>query len=318
MTARPFRPPWWLRNPHLQTLAASVLRPLPRIDLGRERLLLPDGDSLELDWTRFIPGAPFVIVLHGLEGSARSRYAAGILKALSGRGFNAVLMYFRGCGGVPNRYARGYHAGETEDLTHVVRTLRQRYPGQCFGAVGYSLGGNVLLKWLGETGADNPLDAAVAVSVPFRLADAARRIDHGFSKIYQRYLLRKLEASIARKQLSGDFPELGPRGRRFASLRDFDDAVTAPLHGFNGVDDYYARSSSIGFLNGIARPTLLIHALDDPFMYPETAPTPDELPPAVRLELSPQGGHVGFVSARGSERYWLEARIPAWFERTLR
>ncbi len=308
-----FRPPWWLRNPHLQTIVASTLRPRPSVALRREQLALPDGEVLDLDWTAAPPRAPLVLVLHGLEGSSRSNYAAGILGALSRRGFNAVLMHFRGCGGTPTRLARRYHAGETGDMAFVVETLRGRHPGTPLGAVGYSLGGNALLKWLGETGCHNPLTAAAAVSVPFRLDDAARRIDRGASRIYQRYLLRKLMASLER-QRGGNASDGRPRP---ASLREFDDRYTAPLHGFAGVEDYYARSSSRPFLKSIEVPTLVLHALDDPFMFPATVPGEEELSPAVQLELSRHGGHVGFISADASRRFWLEERLPTWFEARL-
>lgn len=309
-----FHPPAWLRNPHLQTLWPVFLRRRPRLRLRRERMELPDGDFLDLDWTTGHTESPVVLVLHGLEGSVRSHYAAAIMRALSGAGYEAVLMHFRGCSGEPNRLARAYDAGETGDMAQVVETIRARHPGRVVVAIGYSLGGNALLKWLGETGADNPLAAAVAVSVPFRLADGARRVNQGLSRLYQWHLMGKMKAAVRRKQrLRGLNLELGNL-RRLRSFTDFDAAVTAPLGGYGGAADYYARASSRAYLKGIARPTLIIHALDDPFMYPETVPTEDELSPTVRLELSPHGGHVGFVAEPFRLRgpWWLERRILAW------
>ncbi|HED16244.1 MAG TPA: alpha/beta fold hydrolase, partial [Gammaproteobacteria bacterium] len=159
-----FKPAWWLPGPHLQTIWANRIRPKPAITLKRERIELDDGDFIDLDWNDQ-QGGPLILILHGLEGSSNSNYAAGILRSFSQRGWTAVLMHFRGCSGEPNRLARRYHAGETDDLTLILELLRQRYPDRPVFAVGYSLGGNVLLKWLGETGENNPLSAALAISV---------------------------------------------------------------------------------------------------------------------------------------------------------
>ena len=167
-----FRPAWWLRNPHLQTLWPALLRRPPRVALRRERIELPDGDFLDLDWAA-PPGRALVLVVHGLEGSSRSGYARGMMAAAVARGWGAVTMNFRGCSGSHNRLDRSYHSGETGDLAHVVERLSREFRGLPIAAVGYSLGGNALLKWLGETGAACPLVAAVAVSVPLRLDRAA-------------------------------------------------------------------------------------------------------------------------------------------------
>ena len=312
-----FRPAWWLPGPHLQTLWPNVVRRRPRPALRRERLELPDGDFLDLDWTPGTSG-PLVLVLHGLEGSVHSHYAAGILQTLHGRGLRAVLMHFRGCSGEPNRLPRGYHSGETGDIAHVVGVLQRRYPETPLAGLGYSLGGNVLLKWLGETGDDNPLRTAVAVSVPFRLDRAADRLEHGASRLYQAHLLRSLRRSIRRKFAGGELdPPLAlDELRHLRTFRAFDDAVTAPLHGFADADDYYTRASSRPFLRRIRVPTLLLQAADDPFLTPDALPEESELAPAVTLELSARGGHVGFVAGRwpGRARYWPEERIGEHFE----
>lgn len=318
IVASRFRAPQGLRSPHLQTIWPVLFRRQPPPPLHRERLELPDGDFLDLDWTPERDG-PITVVFHGLEGSIRSHYASAIMRALLGAGRHAVLAHFRGCSGEPNRLSRGYNAGDTADLATVVDRVRQRYPGRPVAAIGYSLGGNALLKWLGERGDSHPLARAVAVSVPFRLAECAERIRHGASRLYMNYLMRKMRDSVRRKQdqrgLNLDLPPL-------ESLRDFfdfDDKITAPLHGYDGVDDYYARASCRGYLTGISRQTLILHALDDPFMYPTTVPQADELSAAVRLELSEHGGHVGFVDRPFAMRRtgWLERRILDWLDTDL-
>lgn len=313
-----FTPPTWLRSPHLQTVWPVIFRRRPALPLQRERLELPDGDFLDLDWTPEQHG-PIVVVLHGLEGSIRSHYANAVMRALLHSGHHAVLAHFRGCSGEPNRLSRSYNAGDTGDIAYVVGIIRDRFRGRPVVAVGYSLGGNALLKWLGETGDSNPLSAAVAVSVPFLLEDGARRIRHGVSRLYLRYLLGKMKASIRRKQsLRGLNLELPPLDS-LTDFFEFDEKITAPLHGYEGVDDYYARASCRRYLSDIRRPTLIIHARDDPFMYPSTSPREDELSEHVTLELSEYGGHVGFVErpfgARGP--WWLERRILAWLRAVL-
>ncbi len=229
-------------------------------------------------------------------------------------------MHFRGCSGEPNRLARSYHSGETGDLATVVATLRHREPDIPLAAVGYSLGGNVLLKWLGESGGDNPLHAAVAVSVPFLLDSAARRLEHGFSRVYQWHLINRMKRAVERKfqciPSPVDFGDLDAIRTFYA----FDDRITAPLHAFQSADDYYARSSSRRYLAGIRKPTLILHARDDVFMDPEAIPGPNELSSTVTLELAEHGGHVGFVGGRWPWRpeYWLETRIPAYLQDYLR
>jgi predicted alpha/beta-fold hydrolase len=256
-----------------------------------------------------------VLVLHGLEGSSDSHYARGLLATLIRHGWRGVVMHFRGCGGQPNRLARGYCAGDTADMAYVVDWLRRRAPDAPLAAVGYSLGGNALLKWLSEAGADIPLRAAVAVSTPFVLDSTARRLQQGFSRLYQFHLLHALKRGYRAKfRHRSDGPVALAA---LATIRDFyafDDRITAPLHGYAGVHDYYARASCRPGLRHIQVPTLILHALDDPFMRPEAIPQTGELSPSVRLELSPRGGHVGFVAGRWPWRahYWLERRIPAF------
>lgn len=310
ITTSRFKPAWWLPGAHLQTLYPSLCRRRCRPALRRERLELPDGDFIDLDWHTNARG-PVVLVLHGLEGSLESHYTGCIIEALGARGYRAVLMYFRGCSGEPNRLRRSYHSGDTGDLHYVIEHIRQRYAQNRPAVIGYSLGGNVLLKWLGEQGEKAPVTTAVAVSVPFDLDAAAMKLDRGLSRIYQHHLIGKLRRSvIARSRLQpAPFPleKLGT----LTTFRTFDDAITAPLHGFRDAEDYYRRSSSRQYLCRIAVPVLILHARDDPFLPASAIPHERELAARVTLELSHRGGHVGFVSGNIPLRahYWLETRI---------
>jgi predicted alpha/beta-fold hydrolase len=312
-----------LRNAHAQTLWGSLCRLAPHPVLRRQRLELPDGDFLDLDWGDAAkPEQPLVLVLHGLEGSARSPYVRALAWHLEGIGMQALIVHFRGCSGVPNRLMRSYHSGETGDLDLLMRWLRRRWPHRAIGVVGYSLGGNVLLKWLGEHGTAARVEAAVAVSVPMDLAVCAERMQSGMSRLYCWRLVRSLKAKVLRKFRDRSGPLDLARVRRARGFREFDDAVTAPLHGFTSAEDYYRRSSSCAWLAGIRRPTLILHAADDPFMTPAVLPPAgDTLPAELTLELSAHGGHVGFVASRGPlgllPGYWLEARIGAFLRQQL-
>ena len=307
-----FAPAPWLPGPHLPTIWASACRRPPAIALEFERVELADGDFVDLAWTPAHAG-PCVLVLHGLEGSHHSTYARAILAALAAHGYRGVLMQFRGCSGEPNRLARSYHSGDTGDVAEVAALIAARHGRAPFAALGYSVGGNVLLKWLGERGADHPLITAVAVSVPFDLAACASRLDQGASRLYQWRLLRSMQAKFAAKFRLRPAPLAVQDVSGLSTFWRFDDAVTAPLHGFRDAVDYYTRSSSRAFLGRIAIPTLILHAEDDPFVPASAIPTALELAPPVTLELAPHGGHVGFVAGRvpGRAHYWLESRIIA-------
>jgi predicted alpha/beta-fold hydrolase len=308
----PFRPAWWLPGPHLQTLWGSLLRPRPKLDGKMERLELADGDFLDLYWSG-PAAAPLILMLHGLEGSLASHYAAGSLHTLNRAGWRTCFMHFRGCSGEPNRLPRSYHSGETGDLQAVIDHLREQHGRTPACCIGVSLGGNVLLKWLGEQGPQARTGSAIAVSVPLQLAASADRLQYGLSRLYQRHLLQGLRRKYRRKFGT----DRAPDGRPLDSLDNFcrfDAAVTAPLHGFASAEDYYARCSSRQFLKHIETPTLLIQARDDPFLWPTALPTRAELSPAVTLELAEHGGHVGFIEGRlpGRARYWLDRRIMEW------
>lgn len=295
-----------------------------KLQRARERLWLQDGDFLDLDWHGpHQADAPLVLVLHGLTGSSDSLYVLGLQQTLATQGWASVALNWRGCSGEPNLLPRGYHSGASEDLAETIRHLRAQRPMAPLYAVGYSLGGNVLLKYLGETGADSQLQAAAAVSVPFRLDQCADRIGMGFSRVYQSHFMREMVAYVKDKQRLfahqgmadrlSILEKLGPLDN-MRTFWDFDGRITAPLHGYADAEDYYRRASSRYFLGQIATPTLIIQAADDPFVFPHSLPEADELSASTTFELHAHGGHVGFVEGSlGKPGYYLERRIPQWF-----
>jgi predicted alpha/beta-fold hydrolase len=321
-SAAAFRPMPGLANGHAQTVFAGLLRRPPAVRMRRERVELPDGDFVDADWSAekgLAAEAPVAILLHGLEGSSASPYMAGMMRALGNAGIRSVALHFRGCSGPPNRRRVGYHSGWTDDLRHFLALLRARQPRAPLAAVGFSLGGNVLLKLLGEQGAAARLDAAAAVSVPFDLSVCADNMSGGISRLYQRYLVRRLRAHLERKRRFHPVPVDLSAARAARSFRAFDEAVTAPLHGFRDAGDYYAQVSSRRFLKAVRVPTRIIQAADDPFLGRAALPTVDELPEAVRFELTERGGHLGFVGGTPARPvYHLEHRIPAWLVRIFR
>jgi predicted alpha/beta-fold hydrolase len=309
-----FRPAWWLRQAHLQTLWPSLSRRSIDLPTRRERVELPDGDFIDLDLSG-PPDAPAVLILHGLEGSIDSPYARGIMLQLNRIGLRACLMHFRGCSEEPNRLPIAYHSGKTDDPAQIAEHIR-KHQAPLYGAIGVSLGGNVLLKWLGEAGENAPFERAAVMSVPFVLNDAALRLRTGLSRIYEHHLIGRLQANFRQKFSAIPCP-LDVDVRQLRTFRQFDDKVTAPLHGFADVDDYYRRCSSRQFIPSIRTPTLILHARDDPFMFPGTVPGALELPDQVTLELSEHGGHAGFIGGRwpGQADYWGERRLAQWFAR---
>lgn len=319
-----FKPAWWLKNCHLQTLFPALFRKLKSPELRRERIITPDNDFLDIDWCGE-GNLPLVILLHGLTGSSQSIYIKGLQHILLKQNYRSVALNFRGCSGQSNHSYRCYHSGETQDIDFLYKTLREREPKTPFAAVGFSLGGNVLLKWLGEQQNNVNLFAAVAVSVPLVLSICATKLDFGFSKIYRANLLRELKDYIFKKQQhlqkmgkiehAKKLEQLGDL-TAIRSFWEYDERVVAKLHGFKNAHDYYARSSSRQFLKNIVVQTLIIQALDDPFMTPNVIPNADELSPFVTLELTQNGGHVGFVTGKNPFKpdYWLEKRIPEFLQ----
>ncbi|MBO1518359.1 hydrolase [Oceanisphaera pacifica] len=308
-----FQPPWWARNSHIQTIFAKYLH-RQRISHKRERLELPDGDFVDLAWGLPEQGTqkPLVVLFHGLEGSIESHYIQGMMAAIHQQGWQAVLMHFRGCSGEPNRFLTSYHSGATEDPHYLLTLLRQRYPERPIAAIGYSLGGNMLINYLAKH-SRTPLCAAAVVSAPLQLSACADRINLGLSRCYQGYLLKGMKENWQQKlrrhpQLSG-FSELNS----ITSLREFDDKITAPVHGFSSAQDYYQSCSGLPMLEKISTQTLIIHAADDPFMDDTVIPDASDIPPAITYELSRGGGHLGFI--QGSPwrpHFWLNPRITQW------
>jgi uncharacterized protein len=325
-TQSPFRPPvvtrhtyvpaWWIPGAHLRTLWGKFFRRVEPVPTRRERWETADGDFLDLERLDARPGAPRLLLLHGLEGTARSHYAQGTLAEARRRGWGADLLIFRSCGGELNRTRRFYHSGETTDLALVVERVAAEHPDSPLVLAGFSLGGNVLLKYLGERGGDLPprLRAAAAVSVPYDLGRGSRHIGRGFARVYERHFLRSLRRKAYAKL--DRFPDLVPREHvdRARTLWDFDDVVTAPVHGFAGAADYYDRSSAVRFLDGIRVPTLLLSAVDDPFLPAavlEDVRAAAGGNPALHVEFIERGGHVGFISGRLPWRpfYYAEWRV---------
>jgi predicted alpha/beta-fold hydrolase len=278
----------------------------------RERVETPDGDFLDLDFPEGGPAAgPVVLLLHGLEGSARRGYAIETYRALAGRGVRAVGLNFRSCSGESNRTARFYHSGETTDIAFIASVLHARYPDVAMGAIGFSLGGNALLKFLGES-ADaglRPFNAAAAVSVPYDLGAGARSLDSTrmgrfYTRIFVKSLIEKAEAKRSLLEGICDIDAV----RNAQSFYDFDNVATAPLHGFADADDYYRQSSSRGFVARIDVPTLLLHSKDDPFLPADAIPI-DAIRrnPNITLALTEKGGHVGFIEGTPwRPRFWAE------------
>ena len=316
----------WLRGPHLQTIWGRIGRPRRLVTFEREVLATPDGDELILDHVAGPRDGARVLFLHGLEGSSYSVYVQGMLRILQRHGVAATVMNFRSCARDPrnlrrsiaNRAPRLYHSGETSDFDFVLRTLASRFPHERRGAIGVSIGANVLLKWLGENGAQPLLATGVAVSTPFDLDAGARHLEKGMGRFYAGSFissLKKKAATVcARHELARARIDL-PRALRAKTFYEYDDAATAPLHGFDGAADYYARSSSIRFVGRIETPTLCISAADDPFLPRSVLDRArDEASPAVTLVTTEEGGHTGFVAgtAPWDCRYWAEERAVAW------
>ena len=317
-----FKPAPFLKNGHLQTLYPALFTKTIDLEVQEEKFTLPDGDFLECVWykkPKVGDKTPIVILFHGLAGSVNSPYIQRAMKALGDKGFAISLMHFRGCGKEMNSLARSYHSGETEDAKAWIEHIQKHYHDSALYAVGYSLGGNMLLKLLGELGVDSPLKAAVAVSVPMVLESSADTMNEGFSKLYQYNLMEALKRQLIKKYAYHDMHKLiGIREvdvKKLTSFWEFDDVYTAPIHGFKDAKEYYAKSSSRQYLKTIETNTLIIHALDDPFMSKKVIPKEDELSKQVTLECYENGGHVGFVSGTiFKPHYWLESRIIRYFK----
>jgi hypothetical protein len=282
----------------------------------RERWHTPDGDFVDADWLDGEARSPLVVLFHGLEGCSRSHYAASVMRHLNALGWRGVVPHFRGCSGELNCRPRAYHSGDADEIGWMLGEAALRSNSGPIYAAGVSLGGNALLKWLARSGAAAAalVAKAAVVSAPMVLQAAGDGLARGFNRVYTRHFLRPLKRkSLARLAM---FPGLyDPDAvRRAKNLRQFDDVVTAPLHGFRDTDDYWTRASSRPDLVRIAIPTLIIHARNDPFLPGEYLPDPAQLPGCVSLELTAGGGHAGFASGPWPGRlHWLPARLMYYF-----
>jgi predicted alpha/beta-fold hydrolase len=319
-------PAWWIPGAHLQTAWARIARSRRLVTFARELLTTPDDDDLVLDHVSGPPASPRVLILHGLEGSAYSLHSQGLALAVAQAGWRGTVLNFRSCARdardieqrLPNRRPRLYHSGETSDLDFVVRTLVAREPATPIYALGFSLGGAVLLKWLGEVGRASAIRAAATISVPYDLAAAARYLERPVGRIYFGHFVSRLKSKAL--DLLARFPRETAhidrdRVRYARSFHEFDEFLTAPLHGFAGADDYYRRSSALPFMTRIAVPTLCLSSDDDPLIPGDSAHRARDAAAApVRVEITPWGGHTGFVTGRWPWRptYWAEERSIDW------
>ena len=314
--AEPYRAPTWLPGAHAQTIYPLLIKSPPPA-YRRERWDTPDGDFIDLDWIDGPPGAPLVVLFHGLEGSSHSHYAREMMQAVAAHGLCGVVPHFRGCSGEVNRMPRAYHSGDYLEIDWVLRRLQALHPQCPRFAAGVSLGGNALLKWLGKSGADAlaVVDAAAAVCAPLDLTAAGESLGRGFNRlVYAQNFLQTLKRNALAKL--DRHPGLLDRERVLAArtLYDFDDAVTAPLHGFRNASEYWVRASSKPWLRRIRVPTLVVNARNDPFLPAAALPTETQVSKYVTLEYPAQGGHVGFVSGPPPGRlHWLPERVLSFF-----
>lgn len=314
----PYRAPAWLPGAHAQTIWPALLR-RPEVPLRREDVATPDGDTWSFDWidAPASADAPVVVLFHGLEGGSASHYARALMRAAGDRGWRGVVPHFRGCAGAPNARPRAYHMGDHEEVGAMLAAVRERVgPTAPIHAAGVSLGGSALLNWLGRARVDAAalVSRAAAVSAPAFVVPAGRALDRGLNRIYARLFLNSLNPKA--RALAARHPEvLDPAlVRIYRSMYAFDDAVTAPLHGFDGTLDYWTRASSRPWLAGIAVPTLIVNALNDPFVPPEALARPEDVSAGVALERPAHGGHAGFPDGAFPGRpEWLPRRLLHWF-----
>jgi len=333
--AEPYKAPFWLPGGHLQTIIASLLSTGSEVKYRRERWELNDGDFIDVDWAeklaenslalsntatsgRLEQQKPIVVVFHGLEGNSQSQYAKSLMGAALAKGWHGAVIHFRGCSGEPNRLPRFYYAGDSLEIDTMLTRVRSIYPDNPIYAIGYSLGGNALLKWLGEFGSNSKLNIskAVAVSAPIDLKASAVSLDSGLNRIlYTPMFVDSMRPKAL--ALSKRFPGLldDKRINHAKTIHDIDNAVTSVLYGAKDASDYYRKNASKPFLKNITLPTLIINAKNDPFLPPQFLPTTDEVSDSVTLDYQEEGGHVGFYSPFvNHEHSWLPSRIMEFLE----
>ncbi|MBD5770154.1 hydrolase [Marinomonas colpomeniae] len=320
-----FNPTFLLKNKHLQTVYATFFRKPIQLATTCEVFELGDGDFVDCYWLNKPDqgsATPIVVLFHGLEGSHKSPYIQGAMQTLMEGGYACVLMHFRGCSGRDNRLPKTYHSGQTSDAKAWIEHIKKTFPNAPLFAVGYSLGANMLLKLLGEYEHNSPLKAAIAISAPMQLDISADAISHGSSRLYESHLLRSLKATLLQKYKQHDMEALLGKSpeqiQRISTIREFDDIYTSKINGFYGAQDYYIKNSAKQFLPNIKTNTLIIHALDDPFMTPSVLPEQNNafngIASNIEMEIHQHGGHVGFVmSSVFKPIYYMEHRILGYF-----
>jgi predicted alpha/beta-fold hydrolase len=309
--------PRWLPGGHLQTIYPAKCISKPAVHFRRERWDAPDGDFVDVDFVDGMPGAPFIVLFHGLEGSSDSHYARALMAHIAGLGWSGAVAHFRGCSGEPNRAPRFYHSGDAHEVDWIVRKLRAHHRDRSAGkfyAVGVSLGGNALLRWLGESQQQAAIiDGACAISAPLDLAGGGAALSRGVNMLYTRMFLQTLKPKCLLKLQQ--FPDLFDRHAMLGArdLYEFDNVVTAPLHGYRDTEDYWHRASAIHILDDITVPTLVLNARNDPFLPAHHLPR--SAAPRVTLEYPDHGGHVGFANGRLPGKLdWLPRRIVGFLE----
>jgi predicted alpha/beta-fold hydrolase len=308
-------PPIFFKNPHIQSVFPQAFRKITGIQYARERIETPDKDFIDLDWCS-VKSPCCVILAHGLEGHTHRPYVLGMAKAFHKRGWNSVSMSFRGCSGEPNRLLRSYHHGVSDDLATVVDHVAAK-GYTTIAVIGFSLGGNVLLKYLGEQKYPIPesLCGGVAISAPCDLAGCAKKMDQPSHSFYTKRFLKMLHEKVVDKKKL--FPDLvNDNGyEKIVTFREYDDRYTAPMQGFKGSQDYYAKAASLQYLHSITTPVLLLNAKDDPFLTPECSPEHiASSNNALFLEMPKHGGHVGFIAFNKDNEYWDETRAVEFIE----
>jgi uncharacterized protein len=320
-TAAGYRAPWWLPGGHVQTIYARWLARSYAVSYRRERWETPDLDFIDLDWVDHPKGGRLIVLFHGLEGYSQSHYARSLMAKAAESGWQGVVPHFRGCSGEANRLLRSYHSGDSDEIDWILRRIKRENPHGEIYAVGISIGGNMLLKWLGEQGerAFPILERAVAVSTPLDLAAAAGELDFGIKKIiYTGYFLRTMRPRALAKIVAHNLAINARAIRASVTFRQFDNLFTAPVHGFKNAADYWTRCSSKPWLSKIAVPTLVLNAQNDPFLPASVLPAENEVSRSVTLEFPPAGGHVGFVTGKyPGSLDWLPQRILRFFTDSL-
>ena len=309
-----YRAPLWLPDGHTQSIYPALFRKIPLTHSHSERMELPDGDFLDVDWhmrSEALHEKPLLIVSHGLEGSSRRHYVTGLIRAMPE--VNALAWNYRSCSGDPNRNLRFYHSGATEDLDFVIQQAVARGVKDIYLA-GFSLGGNLSLKWLGENAkkASQFVRKAVAFSVPLHLSSSSQQLTRRENRLYTHRFLQTLLEKVTEKSARYPMDITPSMLTSIRSLYDFDNVITGPLHGFKDAEEYYERNSSLYFLADIQVPTLIVNAKNDPFLSQECLPEQIDSD-FVRIELPDSGGHCGFYPRNYRGQTWAEQRAAAWF-----